>query len=1092
MFVVKATFKKKAAAFVVLSLILAAPYQAFAIGEMIRVGSARTSQAPMRINSLRISADGVALTRSLYQVADLQRPPSPAAIPVLPVPVTSDYSGANAEIIRVTPVLQPGNHSGAILSVLTQRQTELSATLGRSGVSADQVSRAAGSAIDGSANSQYRYLETDELAGKTLLLVGFRRYLPYLIQQPMKLGAQHGFSVKLIGYPHEADAAVALGVPRENFIGVDDFGTHDETTVQTIVAHVRGIHARDPFHAVKTFTNYAAFLEGKLHEALGLPGNLPRAVDLSQNKQGARVVWNEDPALRVPARIVASAEDARRFFREAQAAGFDKIVLKPSSGGGGFLAKTEIVSAKAAALVFQEMKARIDQVRGDKMRAQTKAMDLSVGVLAEAQIPDIGPGIPPIMLDVEMLVQRGKVVHATISVNSPSYLGTQETGTTFSSTLFDSYPKIKELILRNSAKAVLGIGLEGNIHFEAFITVIDGKPVVLPIEANPRMGGKDVWENVLASDGIDVLGQGVLGAFGVRMDPRTDPKPLLTQMRSVIPQFTGKLRAIRGLEALKQAGVYGQWDKENGDKIEDISGPTGNSSDYIGYFMLDGLEEGPTLHKLLAALAQVEIDIETADGVIHTQKGDFGHETNPDDYLVSKLLSEIRRRTQSAPTTPPQRPSAGGLLGRIRDAGTRFPGSYYRYVGLNGLLSFADEGLSVAFAIYGIAQFGLAWGLLAQALYILAKAPGSEMAARLNHGLDSIKIFELTTKVKIGLMLVLPVLAWTLPFGWFLAAFLALQTVRGLVNGASRNMAEPEMLPNLVGQKKSDLEVAGLMSDTFIEGCAMTAAFLYPWMQGRLDHLFGPTLGPGILVAILGALTVPNLLLLKTIKYAQPSASNVVPQKAGALGSGVERLDWRDYVPYVAAHFVHSALYGVLAAVLAKFVFGAPLIAGTMIGSYDAGALLVGLIGGSAALAASAKAGNGERSFVSSLLSPKSWFGLTILATTAFLLSSMAHLPLLSFVSVAALGALILVTKRVWMASYQSRLVQQAHGRMASAVNSIGVMAALLLVFLPIAASSVIAGTADLIRPVLWGISGTTIAGMVAGWFLSRNPPKND
>ena len=1102
--------------------------------------------------------------------------PSGVGAALLTSPVLSLSPSANPTALGAASVLQVSIEAPAVsveaqdtLQALSGRQAELSSSLQNKNLSVEGSAHAAATLIDRASSHEASAGAAPEgqaqdgasLSGKNLLLIGSKKGRDYLIDEPVAQAKRYGFNVLLLDYPEQKAYAVAHGVKPENFIAAD-VGNHSPENIQAISKQIAALRQTRPIDAVKTFLNGYALLDAHLSDSLNLPGHTAQAVNAAHTKNVARELMNADPELLLPSKIVTSAEDAATAFEHMRAQGVRKVVLKPASGGGGTFVVIDIDTPEKAAQTYAQIQKGIENlIAADAHKAQSKQMDQKPSILMEAQIPD------GIMLDVEMLMQDGKVVWSGLSYNMPANEGNQEKGTTYPSLLLPEQVKNVE---RVAAKAVKALGLKtGNVHLEAIYTN-QGTKVV---EVNARMGGADVWENILESAGVNLIEQGILAAFNAAIAPKTKLTPTLLQHRFIIPKASGKVVSIEGLEDLaKENDVYHvEVLKKTGD---DVLAMPDDSFDYLGYVTVRGEAEGKTLDRLIDLLDRVKIKIQKADGTIIDQTaayahdkvlvGDLQHLVAPRKESPRGLLSRINAaadeipepilylsgatllaqaimaillpagglmalgailssaafisffviypviagyfhdaaRSQVNPRFVGQENLAPGswkdVFGKLKAGLAKIPTPFFHFLGGSTLLSMAAEGISIVTSLYGINQFKPLVGehvaiiltVAAQALGMGLRIPGSLIGAKWVKRFDATKIYKASTILQAVITLLLPagsllVSAGIIAPAVFIAYFFLYQLIGGLIYGATRGMAENQIMPHLVGQDKTALETGSFIWMAAIEtGCLATAFGLSPIIRKLL--------GANWAIGIFGALMLSSLYFFRKIKYidegeAKNSAGAAAEEAPKNIGT-LDKLPIREYIPYVAAKSLHFMFYGLFSWLFAQYTFNNEFMMDRATGFYDSGSLLIGLIGAIPALLASLNTGTsaGEKkggfSAAFNKVTPMAWFTIAVAGAIAYLGTGLLGNSLLGLLAAAALGSLTTINVTKWMASILSRLKPEHHARIIARLSSVSVGVALTA--LGVIGIGQVMGTA--LMPLLVGLSAATAAALIAAWLVKR------
>lgn len=287
---------------------------------------------------------------------------------------------------------------------------------------------------------------------------------------------------------------------------------------------VLALHRRAPFDGVFTFDEYSVTCAAQLAELLGLPGNPPDAVRAVKNKASfrARCV---DAGIRSPGFLLLGTGEPPS--RQVQRAGLRyPLVYKPAFGAGSIY----VGLAHSGAELDRETARVYAAMDGD---ATVQRLWTNSSLLVEEYLE--GPEV-----DVDLLLQRGECAYAQVTDNLPPPEGHfVEVGGRLPSSL--STAEQKSLIAcAQRTLAAVGV-LSGCIHFEAKLT--PQGPV--PIEANLRLGGAEVFALHSAAYGVNLLEQAVRIAVGLAPTiPQEPPLVAHAASRDFLPDRPGLLRGI--------------------------------------------------------------------------------------------------------------------------------------------------------------------------------------------------------------------------------------------------------------------------------------------------------------------------------------------------------------------------------------------------------------------------------------------------------------------------------------------------------------------------------------------------------------------
>jgi len=926
----------------------------------------------------------------------LQTPPS-----IQPLP---QAQAAAAQIGASAVAAEPES----VLESAKAAQAETSASLSRPQASAESSRGSAALLFEGGSAAVEVDGSAKPLAGKTLLYVvskvGGR---DYLYENMIRMSQEHGFDLMVLGYPDQKDHAISKGVKPENYYAAD-IGGHSPDNIRAIVDLVRGIAKTRRIDAVKTYLNAYAQLEAELAQALGLPGHDPQAVRAAHSKILARERMNSSPdaSLHLPAFQTRSAREAREAFLKIKAAGFSKAVAKPDSGGGGWGVTLDIDSPEAAEAAFRDIEGKIEDVAtGDPRKARSKQLDQKPPVLFEAQIPD------GLMVDVEVVVRDSRSIFTSVSYNPPA-LGNQERGTTYGLKL----PREMEELARSQAlKSLDAVGLKtGNAHVEAILTLIGRKLSAPIVEINARMGGADIWASLKESFGVDVMQEALFGAFGRESRPQPRADPVLLQHRFFIAKAAGTLRAVRGLPKQEGDVFLSELFLQPGTKVQ--------ADELLGNITVRGKDESSSRDRLFGLLEKTEFEIETPDGKVVVQNGLYGHASEQGRTLAEDWVDRLNFQRAN-------------WFGRLR----MLPRSFHLgFVPAWTMNAMAQEVQAVALPLFTAALFGLPAAVMISGVGYVMRVAGAWMGSSL---MTRFNPKSVNTAAILALALAgapIPIAAAlgassSVMFGLFLLNSIA----SGLVYGVNRGVAE-NLLPRMIigNQNPAKLELGLNYAYQWVEiACIVMALFA----AVPLLNLVG---GPAMMVISSVGIGL-SATLYATLKFKEPWTK---PQAARAAQAPAETksddepgLSWGEYLPYAFFRFMHFMVYGVLSTVLALSVFSAPSAAGTMIGLYDGGSWLASLLATISLLP--------EKT-----LGRKGWTALGAIAATAFVWSTLLHIPVVTFALGGLLGGIITINSNKWMTYYSHKMPQSRYRDLSKWMMTASI-ATMLPIFLAVSAS---------------------------------------
>jgi len=428
-----------------------------------------------------------------------------------------------------------------------------------------------------------------------------------------------------------------------------------------------------------------------------------------------------------------------------------------------------------------------------------------------------------------------------------------------------------------------------------------------------------------------------------------------------------------------------------------------------------------------------------------------------------------------------------GIFAQLKEVIKNLPGSFKAFTMGASLLAMAMEGTSILFSIYGITQFGLVTGILSQAANLVSRIPGALIGAKWVKKFDAKKIYMATTLIQGLLILSLPLGAWAFGIAsvGFLAQYFVVQVVQGLIYGATRGMAESQIMPRLVGQDTKTLETAGFLWMASVEAFALTTAFV-------LSPVIRALLGPNWALGIFAGIMLSSLAFFKRIKFTDTKKANTEEKKADEAAKdekGADKLPWREYIPYVASSFLHFAFYGLFSGLFATNTFHNQFMADRATGSYDAGSLVIGLMAAIPALLATLnpvtpKDGEPVKKGFLDRHSLKTWFGVAVGAAALYLATGFMGWVIPGLIAAVLLGSMTTVNRTKWMSSYLSRLKPSKHAKVVAVLNSLSI-AASLIPFAVISAAKIM-GFAP-IQAIL-AIAIGAVAALGIGWAATRTP----
>ncbi len=323
---------------------------------------------------------------------------------------------------------------------------------------------------------------------------------------------------------------------------------------------------------VLTWDDYSVELAATIASELGFVGIAPEAAAAAKNKAEFRRVCTERglPAPRFIHVDPGSPSEALEDLRFP-------VVVKPTHGGGSVLVRRADDTAQLVSV----------------LAAHVAALETEP---AAALWPDhrvlIEEYIAGAEVDIDLVLQGGQLRYAAVTDNFPPVEPWfMELGGQLPS-LLPEPAQIQLVEMARQVLAALGVR-EGCIHFEARWT--PNGP--MPIEANLRLGGAEVFEFNRLACGVNLVEQAVRVALGLPV-PAFGVNPIERCVKSLnfIPPHSGLLGSIRVDPGLETDGGFGELVlfRAPGDAIR--IPPDG--FDYLGWLV----SQGSTPTKASAAL----------------------------------------------------------------------------------------------------------------------------------------------------------------------------------------------------------------------------------------------------------------------------------------------------------------------------------------------------------------------------------------------------------------------------------------------------------------------------------------------------------
>ncbi len=481
-------------------------------------------------------------------------------------------------------------------------------------------------------------------------------------------------------------------------------------------------------------------------------------------------------------------------------------------------------------------------------------------------------------------------------------------------------------------------------------------------------------------------------------------------------------------------------------------GDTVSKGQVLGRIAVDADTEAAARDRLFQSLGAVALNVLGADGTVVTQSGMYGHESADARRTVVESLDRIRF-------------ALANFWGKARLMPKSFLIGYTAAWTTNAM---AQEIQAVALPVFIALVFDIPTAMLIKGWELAMRPVGAWLGNSLMKSISPVTVNYAASRIlgAIGLSIVAAAVAVTLGLvpSWVLgAAFLLNATVQGLSYGITRGVAEsilPRLLIGSYGPSKISwgqnwaftwvelvctatalalavpmIHVLGAAGMALVAGLGLE---LSPLIDAGLHaKLIG---GAGMMLVsslgiMLGSLIAANLKMYEPWTRDPAIANGETSRRSWARalrdffrpGKGEDRpLGLADYLPFAFFSHMHFELYGVLALLAAKTIFLVDAAAGSMIGYYDGGSMLL--------------------SFLATVnLLPMHKLGLSGLTalgagvTLAFLWTLPLNVPLLTWVLAGAMGGMITITKNEWNSYYSSHLPLAQHRNLAKWMLTAGI-----------------------------------------------------
>jgi len=295
--------------------------------------------------------------------------------------------------------------------------------------------------------------------------------------------------------------------------------------------------------AICTFVELSVPVVARLAEKLGLPGQLPSAVDSARDKHQTRAVLKAN-GLPTPKNCLIRSE--AECASGGAHVGFP-AVLKPISGAASLGVK-KVDSQEDILRCYREVTAELGSLvvaSGALVKNDGSGTGVAAGnvvdmtVLLEQYLD--GPEV-----DIDVVVSEGKWRYAAVSDNGPTlepYFN--ETWAVCPSLLsYEKQAALKDL----AVKSVAALGFDSGVfHVECKYTSTGPQL----IEVNARMGGGQVRECNQRTWGVDLVEETLFIALGIPSRPAVPKVPFTSVAYCYVNAMkSGKIKDLNFLDAL--------------------------------------------------------------------------------------------------------------------------------------------------------------------------------------------------------------------------------------------------------------------------------------------------------------------------------------------------------------------------------------------------------------------------------------------------------------------------------------------------------------------------------------------------------------
>lgn len=352
-------------------------------------------------------------------------------------------------------------------------------------------------------------------------------------------------------------------------------------------ALARRLHCEDPIQGVLSFSESGVIAAGMVARRLGLPGNPPGAVLRARNKYLMRQALQAAGLAGPVFRLVRDAVEVRR----ALATHGRPMVLKPISGSSSY---------GVVRLQPDDSENRIEAHLHAVARYIRAYREENPQYPFEFWLPAAGEGISPeeVFGPAEVFLLEGFLggqqvsVDGTVCDGEVSCLGVIEIERIRDADYFLEYeewmptrlgPAREAEIRAVVRRAVLALGLR-RCCFHCELKVTEAEIAVLEIAA--RRGADNIADFLERVIGVDIYAEGARLAAGDRSVPGDPPSQCAMKMRYFLPDRSGILTAIEGVDEVRRDPRVSELVLEFGPGDQVLTPPRG--FEFLGYLSVTG------------------------------------------------------------------------------------------------------------------------------------------------------------------------------------------------------------------------------------------------------------------------------------------------------------------------------------------------------------------------------------------------------------------------------------------------------------------------------------------------------------------------